>query len=234
MDEKASQSRATVGISVKSGWAAAVLLTGSPVSPRVIDSRRIDLSDPALPESRQPYHAGFGTARGHGAVLSRLLRSVRRFGRDSVVGLIRDYAAAGYRVAGVGVVAGSLIDPERITNEHIRIHALEGRLFRHIVEEAVGASALPCSVWRERDLFTLAAEALRQSEQHVRATVTALGSAVAGPWRAEQKVAAVAAWLALTIRGRATTSVRGRRRSPQRAGAASAEERLGAARSRGR
>ncbi len=127
-------------------------------------------------------------------------------------GLIREYKAAGHRLTGVGVVAGSLIDPERITNEHIRIHALEGRLFRTVVEEEVVANALSCSVWRDRDVYALAADALRQREHHVRAKVAALGGAIAGPWRVEQKSAAVAAWLALATHGRARRSVRGRRR----------------------
>lgn len=184
---------------MKSGWAAAVLLVGSPTSPRVADSRRVELSDPAIPESRQPYHAGFGTARDTGPELSRLLRSVRQFGKRSVTALIRRYQTAGHRVVGVGVIAGSLIDPERIANAHIRIHALEGQLFRSIVEDAAASNALTCSIWRERDVYALASEALRQPERCVRTAVTALrsGSRVAGSWRAEQKAAAVAAWLML-------------------------------------
>jgi hypothetical protein len=40
---------------------SAVLLSGPAASPHVVDSRRVDLSDPAVPGSRQPYHEGFGT-----------------------------------------------------------------------------------------------------------------------------------------------------------------------------
>ena len=217
MDDSESRPRAALGVAVKSGWAAAVLLTGSPRSPRLADSRRIELSDPANPESRQPYHAGFGAARASGPELSRLLRSVRRFGRHSVAALMRRYKTAGYQLAGVGVVVGSFIDPERIANEHIRIHALEGRLFRRVVEEAAVGDALPCSIWRDRDLYVAAAEALNQPEQHVRATAAALGAAVAGSWRAEQKTAAVAAWLMLAASGPATRSIRGEGRRPDRA-----------------
>jgi hypothetical protein len=208
------RSRAAVGFVVKSGWAAAVLLTGSPTSPRVVDSRMIDLSDPAVPESRQPYHAGFGTARAGGPDLSRLLRSVRRFGKKSVLGLIRHYKGAGHHLAGAGVVVGSMIDPDRIANDHIRIHALEGRLFRGIVEEAAGGSALTCSMWRDRDLYAAAADILHQGEPQIRAIVTALGRAIEGPWRAEQKTATVAAWLVLTTRGRAPRSISGTRQRP--------------------
>ena len=186
---------------MKSGWAATVLLIGSPASPRLAGSHRIDLSDPAIPESRQPYHAGFGTARGSGAELTRLVGSVRRFGRRSVKGVIETYATAGTALTGAGVVVGSLIDPDRIANQHIRIHALEGQLFRQVVEQALAARGLSCSVWRERDLYGAATEALRQPEPRIRSTLATLGRGIDGPWRAEQKAAAVAAWLVLAARG---------------------------------
>jgi hypothetical protein len=197
MGKNETRSRAALGFTVKSGWAAAVLLTALLDSPRVADSRRIDLSDPALPESRQPYHAGSGTVRATGPGLSRLLLSVRRFGSHSVTALIRGYKASGHQLAGAGIVVGSLVDPERIANDHIRIHALEGRLFRRVVEEAVAGNALPCSIWRDRDLYARAVESLRLLEQQVRAQLASFRGSVAGPWRAEQKAAATAAWLAL-------------------------------------
>jgi hypothetical protein len=197
MAERAGNSRVAIGFTVKSGWAAAVLLRGPVRSPQVVDSCRVELSDPAHPESRQPYHAGFGTARPDDRERARLLRSVRQFGSHSVVGVIRQYQAEGRQVIGAGVVAGSLIDPERIANAHIQIHAREGQLFRNLVEDAARASRLSCSVWRERDLYTVAADALKQSEQQLRSTVKALGNTVEGTWRSEQKAAAVAAWLLL-------------------------------------
>ena len=64
--------------------------------------------------------------------------------------------AAGHRLAGAGVVVGSTIDPTRIANDHIRIHALEGQLFRSVVEDAAIRNKLRCSIWRERDLYAVA------------------------------------------------------------------------------
>jgi len=165
--------RAAMGITVKSGWTAVVLLTGSPTSPHVVDSGRIELCDPAIPESRQPYHLGVGTARGSGPEPSRLLRSVRRFGRESATVLILRYRLSGHRLAGAGVVVGSLIDPARIANDHIRIHALEGQLFRSVVEDAAARNSLPCSIWRERDLHEVAAGILNQSGPRLRDTLAA-------------------------------------------------------------
>ena len=50
---------------------------------RLFDSRRIDLSDPAT-RGKQPYHAGFGTARPSGPTLSPLVASVEQFGAGSM------------------------------------------------------------------------------------------------------------------------------------------------------
>jgi hypothetical protein len=197
MGDGSPRNRTALGFTVKSGWASAVLVTGSVASPVVADSRRIDLSDPAVPESRQPYHAGFGAARAAGPDRSRLVASVKRFGRQSVAELIRQHQTAGHGVCAAGLVAGSLVDPASIANDHIRIHALEGQLFRGVVEDAVGRSDLPCSIWRERDLYQAAAAILNRPEPALRETLVALGRGVDGPWRAEQKAAALSAWLVL-------------------------------------
>lgn len=165
-----------------------------------MDSRRVELSDPALPESRQPYHAGFGTARLNGPDLSRLIAAVKRYGRHSVTALLGEYQAAGHHLRGAGVVVGSLIDPETIANDHIRIHALEGQLFRGVVQDAAARNSLSCSIWRERDLHARACGSLLQPEEALRAQLTAFGREVGGPWRAEQKAAALAAWLVLAER----------------------------------
>ena len=210
MRQGRGRTRAAIGFTVKSGWASAVLLTGSATSLRVVDSRRVDLSDPAIPESRQPYHAGFGTARDSGPDLLRLIAAVKRFGRQSVTGVIRHYQGVGHPLRGAGIVVGSLVDPNRIANDHIRIHALEGQLFRGVVQDAAARNRLSCSIWRDRDLHALAAGILRQPERTLRDMLAALGREVDGPWRAEQKAAALGAWLVLAGRSRVTRTIRGR------------------------
>ena len=106
----------------------------------------------------------------------------------------------------LGVVAGSLIDSYAIhESSRSPIDALEGRLFRSVVEEG-SRSPTPCHV-RSGAIGTfnaLAADALRQREHHGRVRVAALGRcnrrSVACP---SKKSAAVAAWLALATHGRA-------------------------------
>ena len=195
-----SKELSAAGFTVKSGWAAVVLLTLAGRTPRVMASRRVELSDPKLPDSRQPYHDGFGTARKEGAVLTRLLTAVQSFGRRSVNEALDDFESTGTTLAGAALVAGSLTDPETISNEHIRIHAREGQLFRRVIEDTVSSRGLAYEVCRERDLWKLASETIRIGEAALRSKIAAIDRTSDGPWRIEQKAATVAAWLLLAKR----------------------------------
>ena len=186
-----------LGVTVKSGWACVVLVEGSSVSPRVRETRVVDLADPAIPESRQPYHDGFGTARSPGPALNRLVTAVERYGARSMNDLFDHCKTAGHSLCGVGVVVGSLIDPESIGNSHVRIHALEGRLFRQIVIEAAERRGIPCAIHRDRDLYERATAKLGKPAATMRRQVTTVDRPGGGPWRAEHKAAALAAWMML-------------------------------------
>jgi hypothetical protein len=186
-----------LGFTIKSGWACAVVLDGSGQTPQLVTSRRIELSDPADAHGRQPYHAGSGTARKPGPQLEKLIASVEKFGSQSVDAFIREHQKAGRQFAGAGIVVGSLVDPAQIANDHIRIHALEGQLFRGIVKAATDRRRVVSSMWRERDIYELAATRLKRSESDLRETVAHFGRSVGGPWRAEHKAAALAAWLVI-------------------------------------
>ncbi len=189
---------AAVGFRVKSGWATAVLLAGPAAAPRVVDRRIIELSDPAVPTSRQPYHAVMGASRDAGARVERhLTKVVERVTRRSVRRLLQDYRRAGHPARRAGLVVGSVIDPTRIANDHIRAHALEGRLFRTVLERAVRSFRLPCAVIVERRAYATAADRFKRRENDVKRAVTELGRAIEGPWRADEKTAALAAWMAL-------------------------------------
>jgi hypothetical protein len=189
--------RIAVGFRAKTGWAAVVLLESTAAGARVLDSRRIELCDPDEPDARQPYHAGFGTFNQDDAQVKRLVRDVRRFAGRVMKRLLDGWAAEGLAPRGGAVVAGSNVDPARIANLHMRAHALEGRLYREVVEEGLSAAGLGCEVLLERDLYPRAAERLGLGEAALRQAVTELGRGVAGGWRAESKAAALAAWVTL-------------------------------------
>jgi hypothetical protein len=49
---------AAIGISAHSGWGALVAVTGSAEVPKVLQRKRIVITDPARPGAKQPYHFG--------------------------------------------------------------------------------------------------------------------------------------------------------------------------------
>jgi hypothetical protein len=189
---------AAIGFTVKSGWAAAVVVSETGKELRVLDSRRVELCDPDVEASKQPYHDGFATMRKPGPTLTRLLSSVRQFGQRSVAQFLGETRDTIGRLSGAGLIVGSLIDPATIGNEHIRIHAMEGKLFREVSLDAAERHGLRSVVWRERDVMANARAALELSDASLAQTLHRCGAACK-PWRTEQKRAALAAWL--VIRG---------------------------------
>ena len=186
-----------LGFRVKSGWAMVVLLSASS-PPRVIDRRRVDLSDPAVPDSAQPFHAGLDLPKAAGAkAVARLVRCVERSSERAIAELIKHYRDDGHRIVGAGIVVGSTVDPQTIPNDHIRAHAEEGRLFRVVIENALKLSRLKHSVTREKDLIGEGREILGIAEPRLRAELTKMGKAVQGSWRAEEKAATLAALMTL-------------------------------------
>jgi len=188
---------AALGFRVKSGWATAVLLAEPIHAPRVLKSDRVELSDPAVPESRQPYHADTGTFETDEAKVLRRIEIVRRCTHDSITKLLQNYRSGGYIVCCVALAVGSTIAPATIPNPHIRAHALEGELFRTILKEETRALGLRCLVMIERNAYAEAAATLAVSEGELKRTLSVLGRERGGPWRADQKLAALVAWTAL-------------------------------------
>jgi hypothetical protein len=122
---------------------------------------------------------------------------VRRIAQQSIATLLSAYRRQNFRIRRAALVVGSQVDPDSIANPHIRAHAFEGRLFRCVLEESLRAHRIRTKVIIERHVYARAIEELKQTNQNVRRMVQDLGRETGTPWRAEQKLAAVAAWLAL-------------------------------------
>jgi hypothetical protein len=190
-------SRAALGFRVKSGWAAAVVIAGSRRAPSLRATELVELSDPRHPETRQPYHARFGKLETDKAKLERRIERVRRATEKSIVDLLKDCVECGFAVQQAGLVVGSVIErPASIANPHIRAHALEGAVFRTTLEAALQGQGIRCAIFSKHDIYMAATRSLRQSPAQVKRALTELGHSVK-PWRAEQKLAALAAWLSL-------------------------------------
>jgi hypothetical protein len=182
---------------VKSGWAAAVLLKGPIHSPNLCRSFEIDLCDPDRSATRQPYHAAMGKLETDGAKLKAQLQIVHRATEQSVANLLADCRRDGLKIRRAGLVAGTINDPTLIASPHVRAHALEGQLFRTALGDALRARRVRTLIMIERNAYERAADKLKKPIDDVRRAIQHLGQTAKGSWRAEQKLAAVAAWMAL-------------------------------------
>lgn len=192
---KANQ--AALGFRVKSGWAAAVLLVGPRDAPTALDRRIVELCDAEVAETKQPYHAAMGLLEEDRVKIERRTGLIRKVAIRSVAALLDNCRAAGHQPGSAGLVVGSLTDPSSIANPHIRAHALEGQLFRTVLADALQAEGLKCHLHVESAVWARAAKLLGRSETELKCAVAELGRTLGGPWRAEEKLAAMAAWLAL-------------------------------------
>lgn len=190
--------KVSIGLRAKTGRAIAVVLEGTVSSPQVLKRTELVLADPRVPATSQPYHevmelpweqateAVKGTVAVIEAVASKALAA-----------LVQELQSAGLEVCCVGIVGAGDRQLEKIGSTHIRAHAAEGVLFRRVLEVAAEANGLPMRTFIERGLAELAASELKRSAAELTRLVTDLGCAVGRPWRADEKAAALGAWLTL-------------------------------------
>jgi len=191
---------ATLGFRVKTGRAIVVALAAPAATPHILFRREVQLCDPKVPESRQPYHGGimpFVPATPAAAARGR--KAAERAAIAVVKALSVELQAAGYRPAGVALVVASNPDVKRLGSPHIRAHAMEGILFREVLEAGAQACRLPSAILLEREALARAATALRRRETDLRRALTEFGAQIGSPWRAEEKSATLGAWLALSM-----------------------------------
>ena len=192
---------AALGLRVKSGWAMSVLLSGTVAAPQLLHCRSILLSDPKEPASKQPYHVALELPEKEAAVIVRKLRNIIvSAAKRSVTDLLNQAADAKLAVHSAALVVGSVVDPASLHNAHIRAHAHEGQLFRSALHEAFRAHGITCKVLVEKTAYATAATILSKSPADAKCIVAALGDSHEGSWRAEEKLAALAAWMSLSSR----------------------------------
>ncbi len=197
--------RVVLGCRAHSGWAALVALAGPSASPTVVDRRRIELADAAIAGSKQPYHeAEDKKPKEAERLLSHCMDSSRALAREGLRAVVEDLRARDHRVAGCGVLLGSgralPEDVHKILASHALIHAAEGEMYRDVLVRAGEHLSLRVTGVRERDLLARASEATGRPGAELQRRVAEMGRALGPPWRQDQKLATLVAWVALAAR----------------------------------
>lgn len=185
-----------IGLRIKSGFAIAAIVTRSRAGFAIESVCKVALASEELPQSRFPYHPTIELPERQGATLSaKAVKEVRRIAALEMRKVLHECAG----IERAAMVVGSVIDPDSLGNPHVRVHALEGKLFRTVVAEALAEQGIDCGVLVERDAYAKVAADASATEQRLRTDIAALGHGRIKPWRSEEKLATLAAWWMLQI-----------------------------------
>ena len=189
---------AAIAFAPHSGWAAVVALGGSRADPTVLARSRVLMFDPRNPESKQPYHA-VETLNVEEAArrLDGYMAVADRMAYAAIQALAKDLSRGGHLAASVGVLESSGRKGSSLAStlaSHALIHTADGDHFRNALAAAAERSGLSVTRVRARDLEAQAEACLPPGLQEA---VKQFGRQVGPPWGADQKMAALLAWLLL-------------------------------------
>ena len=192
---------AAFGLRVHSGWAALVAVAGPRAAPAVLARRRIELVDRAVPGGSQPFHAArllpLDAAQ---ELLGGSLDGATRMAQDALAAAAGELRRQGHEVIACGVIQSSarpLPALAAVLASHALVHTAEGELFRDALAAAADGQGVPVLRIRERELLDRCTAQLGLDAAGVERHLAALGRRLGPPWRQDEKLATLAAWLAL-------------------------------------
>jgi hypothetical protein len=190
--------RAAIGLRAHSGWAALVALEGPVERPSVVLRRRIELSR-KLP--RQPFHAAegrpFKEAEG---LIRRATDETHTLASQELRQAVAELSAGRTASIGCGLLLAAgrpLPALAQILASHALIHAAEGELFREALRNASRECRLSMTEVKERELHDRATRSLGLPLADLSRRLAEWGRVLGPPWRQDEKLAALVAWLAL-------------------------------------
>lgn len=195
------QPSCVLGFAPHSGWAAAVMLGGAIAAPRVLARERIALTEEGLAGSKQPYHAleGLPLPEAHRR-LERFEASATRLAVGALQALLQRAEGAGLRLRAGGILDASgrsSASLEAILDSHALIHTADGNHFRAALARGCEAQGLAVVRVLRGELPARAAVVLDRTPEQLAQAVAGLGAGLGAPWGADQKSAALIAWLLL-------------------------------------
>jgi hypothetical protein len=187
----------SLGLRAKTARAILVALAGSARTPEPLTKGEIVLATPGNAALFQPYHRVMDLPWNR--AVPAVAAAERKIAEIAVAALKEHLAAlraVGITITTVGVVGAPERDLAAMGSPHIRAHAAEGVLFRRVLETAAAANGVRCVRFPERDLESFASSRLKIPSAAIKAGLSRFGERLGRPWRADEKAAAIAAWLA--------------------------------------
>jgi len=196
--------QAAIGLRAHSGWTAMVAVALEEGSPWVLWRGRPHLVETFTFEFRQPYHTAkelpIDEARG---VIARARDEATRLARNAIAKVQKRAADIGCDLSSCGLLlaSGRPLPPlERVLASHALIHTADGELFREALVAAAKSCGLETFTIKESEVVESASRELGMKPDGVLRRVTGLGAELGPPWAQDEKLAALAAWMALIHR----------------------------------
>jgi hypothetical protein len=204
------RAQAAVGWRAHSGWAQLIALAGPLVVPTVLARRRVELADRSMPGAVQPFHAArdLGPAAGE-PLVARCRAASLELARQALRETRDELERLGYRLAACGLPQSSArpLPPfAAVLASHPLLHTAEGELFREVLAAAGAELGLTVVRVKEKELLDRCAAATGRAAADLQRHLADLGRTLGPPWRQDEKLATLAAWLALAESGKARTA----------------------------
>jgi hypothetical protein len=192
-----------LGLKAHSGWSCLVVVGAAGSGYKIVDRRRIELIEPGTSSwAAQPYHAAEHLEPGQARdVVKRGTEAARRVALREMQAAVRRSRELRHDVVACGLLLPEPMpewSTEQILSVHFRMHKAEGVLFPDALARAADGCGIRLVGVREKRLWEEAEKALATARGKLVATITALGKATGPPWGKDQKVAALAAMIALS------------------------------------
>ena len=156
-----------IGISIHTGWAACVVVSGSLSKPEIVGNEVIEILDDS---ERFCFHMAEGMPRAAARDwIERARKKALANARRVLTPLTKDVS-----VCAIVAKSGDAGDLDEILASHMRIHTAEGYFYRDVLREAC---PIPVRIVAPSSL-----------------DISKVGKLSAPPWGKDQKLAALAAW----------------------------------------
>jgi hypothetical protein len=191
---------AAIGLRSHTGWATLVVIGRAPSA--LLDRRRLELLAPDVPG--QLYHDAAEREFGDAAeFVARTIAAVDALAAKALRKVLDEQRARGRNVIACGLSGTQRATPPLAATlaSHARIHAAEGDLFRNALTAAAELAGLPLVTVPEKDVAAATAHALGITPSSLQRHVAEIGHIAGAPWRSDQKLATMAAMLALVRPG---------------------------------
>jgi hypothetical protein len=199
-----------LGLSVHSGWGAAVVVALENSRLQILERRRLQIIDASSLGAAQPYHFA---AKLDLAAAERHLDSCAKAAGQRALLAVREIVEAirerGYRLSRAAILlsSGRPLPPLRqIFASHALIHTAEGEFFRHAFCSACEELKIPVTGIRERELNEQGKAAFGKAASRIHTVIASLGRSLGPPWTADQKNATFAAAIVSAATGKSRAS----------------------------